>query len=144
MSIYATLWQLKFPSEGDDYLGCDWTEIVAQGVPAHIGSPSPGQGYEEGDPYAEFLPPAVPAEHGFLRAVVIVRGGAPKGTARHSQEYTSTLDVLTGEEYAKISFELLHERICTALRESRPRVVAQVLTPDGRVEVIREEKPLEH
>ena len=42
MSIYATLWALKFPEEGDDYVGCAWIEVRAQGVPAHIGSPTPG------------------------------------------------------------------------------------------------------
>jgi hypothetical protein len=46
VSIYATLWSLKFPKDGDDYFGRDWVEIIAQGVPAHIGSPTPGCGYE--------------------------------------------------------------------------------------------------
>jgi len=120
MSIYATLWKLKFPSVGDDWFDCDWVEVVAQGVPPHIGSPTPGCGYEDGDPYAEFLPPALETdengEHENLRAVVIVRAGTPKGTPRNGQEYTSTLLLLTGEEYAAMSFEALHERICAALR----------------------------
>ena len=42
MSIYATMWRLKFPSHGDDYTGCGWIEVIAQGVPAHIGAPTPG------------------------------------------------------------------------------------------------------
>ena len=46
MSIYATLWTLKFPKDGNDYISCDWIEVMAQGVPAHIGSPTPGCGYE--------------------------------------------------------------------------------------------------
>jgi hypothetical protein len=54
MSIYATLWKLKFPKDGDDFIGCDWIEVTAQGVPPPIGSPSPGSGYESGDPYAAF------------------------------------------------------------------------------------------
>jgi hypothetical protein len=33
MSIYATLWKLKFPKDGDDFRGCDWIEATAQGVP---------------------------------------------------------------------------------------------------------------
>lgn len=41
MSIYATLWRLKFPSAGDDHTGCAWVEVIAQGVPSHIGSPTP-------------------------------------------------------------------------------------------------------
>jgi hypothetical protein len=42
MSIYATLWILKFPIEGDYSSDCDWIEVKAQGVPPHIGSLSPG------------------------------------------------------------------------------------------------------
>jgi len=40
MSIDATLWQLKFPKDGDDYIGCEWMTVTAQGVPPHIGSPT--------------------------------------------------------------------------------------------------------
>jgi len=113
-------------------------------VPAHIGSPTPGCGYEDGDPYAAFLPPALrtdeDGENEYMRAVVIVRAGTPKGTTRNGQEYTSTLVVLTGQEYAAASFESLHGRICDALRGGRPRVVAQFLTPDGRMELIHEEE----
>ena len=56
MSIYATLWKLKFPKEGDEYVGCDWIEVTAQGVPAHIGSPTPGLGYEEATRFQPFFP----------------------------------------------------------------------------------------
>src|SRR6266849_6743805 len=56
MSIYATLWQLKFPRYGVDHTDCEWIDVTAQGVPAHIGSPTPGCGYETGDPYSDFLP----------------------------------------------------------------------------------------
>ena len=52
----VTLWTLRFPSEGDCFTGCEWIEVMAQGVPPHIGSPTPGAGYEEGDPFAAFLP----------------------------------------------------------------------------------------
>jgi hypothetical protein len=60
LSIYATHWTLRFPRYGDDHPGCEWVEGVGQGVPAHIGTPSPGYGYEQGDPYASFLPPVLP------------------------------------------------------------------------------------
>ena len=84
MSIYATLWRLKFPRDGDDYLGCEWSTVTAQGVPPHIGSPTPGCGYEDEDPYAAFLPPAVhtdaDGEHEYMRAVVFVTENTPKGT----------------------------------------------------------------
>jgi hypothetical protein len=93
MSIYATLWKLKFPRDGDDYLGCEWITVIAQGVPPHIGSPTPGCVYEAGDPYAAFLPPPVPTDedgdHEHMRAVVLVTEDTPKGTERSPQEYVS-------------------------------------------------------
>ncbi len=55
MSIYSTLWTLQFPRYGDDHTGCEWVEVWAQGVPGHIGTPTPGHGYEAGDPFADFL-----------------------------------------------------------------------------------------
>jgi hypothetical protein len=33
MSIYATLCCVKFPRYGEYHTGCEWIEIVAQGVP---------------------------------------------------------------------------------------------------------------
>jgi hypothetical protein len=76
MSIYATLWKLKFPKERDNHSGCDWIEVTAQAVPPHIGSPTPGCGYENGDPYADFLPPAIRTDKDgdapFNRAVIFV------------------------------------------------------------------------
>ena len=53
MSIYATLWQLKFPRDGDDYLGCEWITVpegIAPGdghVPTtRIGKRNGGYGHE--------------------------------------------------------------------------------------------------
>ena len=46
MSIYATLWRLQFPRHGDAYAGCEWVDVLAQGVPAHVGTPTPCYGYE--------------------------------------------------------------------------------------------------
>jgi len=141
MSIYATLWKLQFPKDGDDFMGCDWIEVTAQSVPPHIGSPSPGAGYESGDPYGLFLPPPVAvdsegdARH--MRAVVFITEFTQKGTERSGQEYQSPLLVLTGEEYDKITSADLHERICSALRGNRAPVVAQVILPGGSSEIIR-------
>jgi hypothetical protein len=144
MSIYATLWKLKFPKEGDTHLGCDWIEVTAQAVPAHVGSPTPGNGYENGDPYAAFLPPAVETDGEgnapFHRAVAIVTEHSIKGTERSGQEYVSPLLLFTGEEYARMSFEELHGRICDALRGNRSPVVFEVLLPDGTHKVIRGKK----
>jgi hypothetical protein len=118
MSIYATLWWLKFPRYGDDYIGCEWIRVTGQGVPAHVGTPTRGFGYEDGDPYAEFLPPAVEVnaegDSEFMRAIVIVTEETRKGTARSPQEYANPLLVLSGQEYASISFVELHTRICDA------------------------------
>src|SRR5215467_14007719 len=102
MSIYATLWWLKFPRYGDEYVGCEWIRVTAQGVPAHVGTPTPGFSYEDGDPYGEFLPPTVEVnaegDNEFMRAVVIVTEETRKGTARSGQEYANPLVVLSGRE----------------------------------------------
>jgi len=149
VSIYATLWTLKFPKEGAWLTDCDWIEVTAQGVPAHIGSPSPGAGYEDGDPYVTFLPPAVEVdsdgEAPFMRAVVFITEYTLKGTERSGQEYPSPLLVLTGKEYAQITFEDLYERICTALRGNRQPIIAEIIAPDGSRTIIRapRDKPMD-
>jgi hypothetical protein len=140
MSIYATLWKLKFPKEGDEYVGCGWIEVTAQGVPPHIGSPTPGLGYEDGDPYADFLPPPVETNRDgdapFMRAVVFVAEYSIKGTNRNGQEYVSPLLILTGEEYSHITFEELHARLCAALRGNRTPVGMEILDSDGTHKII--------
>ncbi|HUP25082.1 MAG TPA: hypothetical protein VNB06_19350 [Thermoanaerobaculia bacterium] len=142
MSIYATLWTLQFPREGLDYFhDCEWIEVYAQGVPGHIGS-SNEPGYEDGDPFADFLPPAIDYEgdeDGRFRAVVSVTSETKKGSARAGQEFVDPLLVLTGEEYEGMSFRDLHQRICDALRGQRPRVVAELLVGDGTVKVLFED-----
>ena len=143
MSIYATLWKLKFPRYGDDYFGGDWITVTAQGVPAHIGSPTPGLGYEDGDPYRDFLPPALETnedgEHELMRAVVLVTEETSKGTRRSPQEYQDPLFVLTGKDYAALSFDALYEQVCAALRGGRPRLTAELYTPGGGVKLIFED-----
>jgi hypothetical protein len=44
VSIYGTLWAVQFPKEGDDHFECEWIKVIAQAVPAHVGSPTPGMG----------------------------------------------------------------------------------------------------
>ena len=144
MSIYATLWKLSFPKEGDEHTDCEWIEVTAQAVPPHVGSPTPGNGYENGDPFSAFLPPAIETDNDGLaqlnRAVVFVTEYTIKGTERSGQEYASPLLVLTGEEYARITFEELHRRICDSLRGNRSPIVAEVLLPDGTHKIIRGRK----
>ncbi len=135
MSIYATLWRLKFPRYGDVHAGCEWIEVTAQAVPPHIGSSTPGLGYEDGDPYAEFLPPALATDEDgdaeFMRAVVIITAETEKGTVRHPQEYSNPLLTLDGKQYASMTFDELHNRICDTLRGNRPRLILETLSPDG-------------
>lgn len=64
MSIYATLWALRFPKFGQYYVDSDWVTVVAQGVPAHVGD-------EGADPYGSFLPSLSASVAGGLRALVI-------------------------------------------------------------------------
>jgi hypothetical protein len=68
-----------------------------------------------------------------LRAVVFVTEGTPKGTARSAQEYAAPLLVMSGREYATLTFAALHARICDALRGHRPRLVAESWDLDRRV-----------
>ena len=121
MSIYATLWTLQFPAQGDESSGCEWETVMGQGVLGHIGTPTEGHGYESGDPYASFLPPAIPMPEDDddlgLRAVVVIRKGTKK---KVGQEYIDPLLVLSGDEYRAMTFEALHERICDALSQSAP------------------------
>ena len=94
-----------------------------------------------GDPFGAFLPPPVAVDSNddalHMRAVVFITEFTQKGTERSHQEYQSPLLVLTDEEYDKIPFADLHERICSVLRDNRAPVVAQVFLPDGSTEVIR-------
>ena len=146
MSIYATLWKLRFPREGDAHHGCDWIEVTAQAVPAHLGSPTPGGGYEAGDPFADFLPPAIQTDAEgdapFDRAVVFVTEYSIKATPRHPQEYASPLLVLTGEDYARLTFEELHGRLCDALRGNRSPIVAEIFLPNETHAVVRVRKEM--
>jgi hypothetical protein len=124
MSIYATPWRLKFPPHGDDHSGCDWITVLAQGVPAHIGTSRAGAESEGEASYSAFLPPAgtVPTDDDgqTMRAVVFVTEGASKGTARSPQQYVRPRLVLFGQEYATIPFADLHQLICDALRGAAP------------------------
>lgn len=90
MSIYATLWALRFPRFGQYCADCDWVTVVAQGVPGHVGG-------EGADPYGSFLPSLPTSVAGGLRAVVFVEPGAPKAL-RCAQEYEEPLLVLSGVE----------------------------------------------
>jgi hypothetical protein len=143
MSIFATRWRLQFPRLGDAYVGCEWVEVLAQGVPAHVGTPTAGYGYESGDPYEAFLPPALRIDgrtsEDDLRAVVFVVSASKKGTSRSGQEYESPLLVLTGTEYAVMPFQVLLDRLCTALRGDRPRLVLEVFGSDSTTTLVFED-----
>jgi len=73
--------------------------------------------------------------------VAIVTEHSIKGTERSGQEFLSPLLVLTGQEYARSTFEELHERICDALRGNRSPIAMEILLPDGTHQIIRVKKP---
>ncbi len=132
MSIYATLWELKFPLYGQSHTDCEWETVLAQGVPDHIG--------EDGDAgHLAFLPPRASSIESGLRAVVFVRALQPKGTQRSAQEYPNPLLVLTGKEYSSASFGSLHERLTNALLGQRPKVIAEIQEPTGAIQVLYED-----
>jgi hypothetical protein len=83
------------------------SELPLRGSPAHWYTNS-GVWLREDDPYAEFLPPAVElnadGDSEFIRAVVIVTEETQNGTARSPEEYVNPLLVLSGRDYASISF----------------------------------------
>jgi hypothetical protein len=135
MSIYATLWALQFPRFGEFHIDCGWVTVIAQGVPAHVGAEVP-------DPYSPFLPALPNSVAADLRAVVFVVEGTAKGTIRSAQEYSAPLFVLSGVEYASVPFSDLHARLCDALRGDRPRLVAQVMRPDGSSGLIFENESI--
>jgi hypothetical protein len=133
MSIYATLWTLRFPRDGQSYVDCQWVTVAAQGVPAHVGADGAA------DPYESFLPALSASVAGGLRAVVFIVPGTAKGTSRSAQEYEAPLLVISGAEYASSSFAVLHARLCDALRGSRPKLVAEVLQRDGSWKLVFDE-----
>jgi hypothetical protein len=135
MSIYATLWALQFPRFGEFHTGCEWVTVIAQGVPAHVGVEAP-------DPYTSFLPTLPNSVAVDLRAVVFVVEGTAKGTIRSAQEYSAPLFVVSGAEYASVPFSVLHTRLCDALRGDRPRLVAEVMQPDGSSKLIFENESI--
>jgi hypothetical protein len=139
MSIYATKWELKVPRR--HFFDEEWVRVYAQAVPAHIGHPSE---YPNGDPYADFLPPAVrdyDPETGtalFDRAVLIIQEGRDK---KVGQRYVDPLLVLSGEEYARMAFDDLLDQIHRAIGWDE-NVIGMFLKPDGEKEILRSDEEL--
>jgi hypothetical protein len=129
MSIYATLYDLAVHRFGEN----NYHRIYVQGVPAHI---------DYAGPEWDWLPPPVPDpgddpeydEPLAVRAVFVVEHGTPKGTDRCGQEYHDWLVMLSSEEWSRIKFAELMDRIEAALakRYSDPPV-AVVHSPDGKI-----------
>lgn len=57
--------------------------------------------------------------------------------SKSPQEYQGPLPVLGGEEYSRIPFADLHERICDRLRGNRAPIVAEILLPDSTTKILR-------
>ena len=74
----------------------------------------------------------------YNRAVVFVTDETKKGTNRSGQEYADPLLVLTGEEYAKMTFDELLTKLQEAIR-SGPRIVGEFLDGEGESHVITED-----
>ena len=72
-----------------------------------------------------------------MRAVIFMTEYSVKRSDRNGQEYLSPLLVLSGQEYAQITFEDLHTRLCDALRGNRAPVVGQILDSDGKHRIVR-------
>ena len=93
------------------------SELPLKGFPRTLAHQLWGFGYDGGDPYGEFLPPPVEVnadgDSEFMRAVVVVTEETQKGTARSPQKYVNPLQVLSGREYASISFVELHAKSAT-------------------------------
>lgn len=112
MSIYATGWEIAFPEDGINTDKVVW--VTGQYVPGHIGTPTPGHGYEDGDPYGSFLPPPVEfngeSEFDNARAIVIIDDYTEKGLPGYNgQQYVNPLFTFSGAEYRSLSFgELMY------------------------------------
>jgi hypothetical protein len=135
VSIYCTLWQMRFPADGswgmthpnipgqdmgDGFMVYDVTdaeeyfvEVFAQAVPQHINYT--GEAWE-------WLPPPVSPNAPYPRAVVICGPYTTKVTPRCGQEYANPLLILTGEEYAGITWRDLWDRIDVALEDHLQRL----------------------
>ncbi|HYT89782.1 MAG TPA: hypothetical protein VEL76_13825 [Gemmataceae bacterium] len=136
MSIYATLWEIALPRRY--HFDEEFIKVFAQAVPAHIGHPS---SYPEGDPYADFLPPVVmeydpeTGEAPFDRAVLIIREDRAE---KVGQRYTDPILVLTGEEYARSTFDELIHRIERAMGWDES-IVGFKFLPSGEKQLVRKE-----
>ena len=131
MSIYATLWSIQVQDPAAPLTSPKWVTVTAQAVPPQIGSPTPGCGYEDGDPYADFLPPPIETDDlghaAYNRAVVFITGKTKKGTNRSGQEYADSLLILTGEAYAKMPFDKLLTALQEAVRSRQASAVTGAL-----------------
>jgi len=134
MGIYSTLWEIMVPRR--HWFDSEFVKVFAQAVPPHIGHPSH---YPEGDPYADFLPPVVQdydpesGEERVQRAVVILQEGRDK---KEVQRYIDPLIVMSGEEYLRVGFQELLDRIHKAIGWDEP-VIAMAILPTGQTKVIR-------
>lgn len=104
-------------------------QVFVEGVRGHIGHPDY---YPGGDPYAEFLPPAV-EDVAEWRAVVFVTSE----TEKSGQRYIDPLLVLSGAEFAAIGFAELMEKLDDCIRTG-PRVVAEIHTSERTIAFFEE------
>ena len=118
MSIYCTLWELRFPLDGVSFPSgrteiafssrtIDDIEVFAQAVPAHI---------QDDGPKWAFLTSPVHENSPHHRTVIITTEADEKGTKRNGQEYRNPLLTYDGAYYARIAFDDLYSDIMEQLR----------------------------
>ena len=143
MSIYATLWSSKIQNPALPSTMPRWVKVTAKPSRPTSAAQALGAVNEDGDPYRDFLPPPVKTnefgEAEYDRAIVFVTDNTRKGTARNGQEYIDPLLVLTGEEYAKISFQDLLQKLAEAVC-SGPRVVLEYFDGKGETHIFRDDQ----
>ena len=142
MSISATLWQLQFPRQGDAHLGCKWVDVFAQGVPAHIGTPTPGYGYQSGDPFESFLPPALRIGAGVAKTICEPSCSSTPRRGKARPIGSGIRVAASGPHWYRVRRDAvsgLHDRLCTALRGTRPRLVLEVFRCDSIATLVFED-----
>lgn len=147
MSIYATLWRVYFPRDGWYGAGGrdeDFVEVYCQAVPGHIGHPE--HGYPD-DTY-DFLPPVrmdYNEDDGYNRhraVYIFCRECHPdRGPSTQPQHHTDYLLMFTGEEYERITWQELWDRIAAELRacSQDPEVWGYFVAPDGTTTPLTDE-----
>lgn len=120
MSIYATIGEFGILKSGPrDWQNPQFIRVWIQGVPPHIDYT--GEAWD-------WLPPPIPhisedqdgkdyADDAPMRAIVFVLDNTEKGTVRCGQEYVNPLLIVSGEEYSRMTFIDVMEKVYANYRQ---------------------------